>query len=101
MKPTIPVRYTTGGLIMSVMKSTHIAMAVAGVLVGFAAPLYAQSQSAEKDMVAVPRGEFTMGSSEHSDEVKHQVVVDAFLLDKYEAYNQRDKEFMKETGHPA
>ena len=60
---------------MSVTNSTQIAMAAAGVLFGLAAPLYAQSQSVEKNMVAVPRGEFTMGSSEHSDEAKHQVVV--------------------------
>jgi len=86
---------------MSVTNSTQIAMAAAGVLFGLAAPLYAQSQSVEKNMVAVPRGEFTMGSSEHSDEAKHQVVVDAFLLDKYETSNQRYKEFMKTTGHPA
>ena len=66
---------------MSVTNSTQIAMAAAGVLFGLAAPLYAQSQSVEKNMVAVSRGEFTMGSSEHSDEAKHQVVVDAFLLD--------------------
>jgi len=86
---------------MSVTNSTQIAMAAAGVLFGLAAPLYAQSQSVEKNMVAVPRGEFTMGSNEHSDEAKHQVVVDAFLLDKYETSNQRYKEFMKTTGHPA
>lgn len=54
-----------------------------------------------KDMVLVPKGEFTMGSSEHSDEATHQVVLDAYLIDKYETSNARYKEFMKATGHPA
>ena len=53
------------------------------------------------DMVLIPKGEFTMGSNEHSDEAKHQVVLDAYLIDKFEASNVRYKEFMKATGHPA
>ena len=57
--------------------------------------------SSDKDMVPIPKGEFTMGSNEHSDEGKHQVVLDAYLIDKYEASNARYKEFMKATGHPA
>ena len=55
----------------------------------------------DKDMVLIPKGEFTMGSNEHSDEAKHQVVLDAYLIDKFEASNARYKEFMKATGHPA
>ncbi len=54
-----------------------------------------------KDMVLIPKGEFTMGSNEHSDEVRHQVVLDAYLLDKFETSNARYKEFMRATGHPA
>ena len=54
-----------------------------------------------KDMVLIPKGEFTMGSSEHADEAKHQVVLDAYLIDKYEASNARYKEFIKATSHPA
>ena len=42
-----------------------------------------------KDMVLIPKGEFTMGSNEHSDEAKHQVVLDAYLIDKFEA-SKRD-----------
>ena len=52
-------------------------------------------------MVLIPKGEFTMGSNEHWDEAKHQVVLDAYLIDKYETSNARYKEFMKATGHPA
>jgi len=35
--------------------------------------------SSDKDMVPIPKGEFTMGSNEHSDEAMHQVVLDAWL----------------------
>ncbi|MCS6896804.1 MAG: formylglycine-generating enzyme family protein, partial [Nitrospira sp.] len=61
----------------------------------------AQGAGSEKDMVLIPRGEFTMGSNEHSDEPKHQVVLDAYYIDKYETSNARYKEFMIATGHPA
>ena len=40
----------------------------------------ADMPSGDKDMVLVPKGEFTMGSNEHSDEAKHQVVLDAYQL---------------------
>jgi formylglycine-generating enzyme required for sulfatase activity len=53
------------------------------------------------DMVLIPKGEFTMGSNEHSDEFKHQVVLDAYLIDTYETSNARYKELMKATSHPA
>src|SRR4051812_31725850 len=61
----------------------------------------ADMANAAKDMVYIPRGEFTMGSNEHADEARHQVVVDSYLIDKYEASNARYKEFMNATGHPA
>jgi formylglycine-generating enzyme required for sulfatase activity len=61
----------------------------------------ADMSSSDKDMVLIPKGEFTMGSNEHSDEAKHQVVLDAYLIDKFEASNARYKEFMKASGHPA
>ncbi|NJL16868.1 MAG: formylglycine-generating enzyme family protein, partial [Nitrospira sp.] len=61
----------------------------------------ADAPSRDKDMVLIPKGEFTMGSSEHSDEAQHQVVLDAYLIDKFEASNARYKEFMKVTSHPA
>jgi formylglycine-generating enzyme required for sulfatase activity len=57
--------------------------------------------SSNKDMVLIPKGEFTMGSNEHADEAKHQVVLDAYWIDKYEVSNGRYKTFMEATGHPA
>ncbi|HBR52170.1 MAG TPA: hypothetical protein DEA71_19090, partial [Nitrospira sp.] len=54
-----------------------------------------------KDMVLIPTGEFTMGSNEHGDETKHQVVLDPYWIDRYEASNARYKQFMKATSHPA
>ena len=53
------------------------------------------------NMVLVPRGEFIMGSQEHQDEHPHNVVVDAYYIDKYEVSNKEYKGFMKETGHAA
>jgi len=55
----------------------------------------------EKDMVVIPRGEFTMGSKEHADEPAHQVVLDAYAIDKYEVSNEKYKQFITATGHPA
>jgi formylglycine-generating enzyme len=52
-------------------------------------------------MVLVPRGEFIMGSTEHQDEKPHNVVLDAYYIDKYEVSNKNYKEFMKATGHAA
>ena len=57
--------------------------------------------SADKDMVLIPGGEFTMGSYEHGDEKKHQVVLDPFWIDKFEASNGRYKDFVKSSSHPA
>ena len=54
-----------------------------------------------KDMVLIPKGEFTMGSKDHSDEFPHQVVVDGYYIDKYEVSNAKYREFMKATKHPA
>lgn len=59
------------------------------------------ASSDNPDMVMIPRGEFTMGSDAHSDEARHQVVLDAYWIDKYEVSNARYKEFMKATGHSA
>lgn len=54
-----------------------------------------------KDMVLIPKGEFTMGSQDHSDEMLHQVVVDGYHIDKYEVSNAKYKDFMRATKHPA
>lgn len=42
-----------------------------------------------------------MGSNEHADEPKHQVVLDPYWIDKYETSNARYKEFIAATAHPA
>ncbi|MFO0775105.1 MAG: SUMF1/EgtB/PvdO family nonheme iron enzyme [Nitrospiraceae bacterium] len=69
--------------------------------VGTVRHAHAEAGSAEAPMVTIPAGEFTMGSNEHADEPRHQVVLDAFQIDKYETSNGRYKEFMKATGHAA
>jgi formylglycine-generating enzyme required for sulfatase activity len=58
-------------------------------------------QNSDTDMTIIPRGEFVMGSSEHSDDTPHRVVLDAFAIDKYETSNRLYGEFMQATGHPA
>jgi len=76
-----------------------LGMAITAGAISLAAA--ADPRGADKDMVLIPKGEFAMGSSEHSDEFKHQVVLDAYRIDKYETSNARYKEFMKATNHPA
>ncbi|MDH4081773.1 MAG: formylglycine-generating enzyme family protein, partial [Nitrospira sp.] len=86
------------------MRSRIIVQVVMAMAIGAAGPSLAtaaETSSGDKDMVLVPKGEFTMGSNEHADEAKHQVVLDAYLIDKYETSNARYKEFMKATRHPA
>lgn len=61
----------------------------------------AKAAAEDKDMVFIPKGEFTMGSNEHADEIKHQVVLDPYWIDKYETSNARYREFMKATSHAA
>lgn len=53
------------------------------------------------DMVLISKGEFTMGSQDHSDETPHQVVLDGYYIDKYEVSNEKYKKFMRSTQHPA
>ena len=55
----------------------------------------------DESMSLIPRGEFVMGSNDHADEMPHNVVVDAYYIDKFEASNKDYKEFMKATGHAA
>jgi len=85
---------------MRSQKVLQVGLGVAFVM-GAISIAAADSPTGDKDMVSIPRGEFTMGSHEHADEAAHQVVLDAYLIDKYEASNARYKEFMKATGHPA
>ena len=86
------------------MRSTHILYgAVIGisVMVGLGTAHVSPASAGEQDMVKIRGGEFAMGSNEHSDEPLHKVVLDSFMIDKYETSNARFKEFMKATGHPA
>ena len=54
-----------------------------------------------EDMVLVPAGEYTMGSSAvgGSAEPEHDVYLDAYWIDKYEVTNYEYKLFCDETGH--
>lgn len=86
------------------MKTAHLFLTVITTLLTTLdgnLPGYAQPDLSDKDMVLIPRGEFVMGSPEHSDETPHKVVVDAYKIDKYEVSNRQYGEFMKATGHPA
>lgn len=75
------------------------AMAIASTTIS---PVLAEGlPDAEKNMVLIPKGEFTMGSSAHADEHKHQVVLDRYWIDTYEASNARYRAFMTATAHPA
>ena len=74
------------------------------LVAGTVSPAMAADQSSgqkDKDMVLIPSVEFTMGNFEHGDEMKHQVALDAYLIDRYETSNALYQEFMKATGHPA
>src|SRR5512134_1398829 len=90
-RPGVPKQ---GGCLMRSQTVLRVGLGIA-LMVGTV------SVATAADMVLIPKGEFTMGSNEHSDEAKHQVVLDAYLIDKFEASNARYKEFMKATGHPA
>ncbi len=75
------------------------ASALISMLVG--SSFVTEAADAHKDMASIPRGEFMMGSSEHTDEPQHRVVLDHYFIDKYEVSNERYKTFMKATQHPA
>jgi formylglycine-generating enzyme required for sulfatase activity len=52
------------------------------------------------DMVLVPSGEFTMGSpaGDIDEQPAHRVLVDAFLMDKYEVSVRQYAAFLQEAG---
>ncbi len=54
-----------------------------------------------EEMALIPHGEFTMGDAMHYDSPPHQVVLDAYYIDKYEVSNARYAKFMEATGHAA
>lgn len=88
-------RYRTNNLYLTV---TMVVFMVMALLFGQWARAMATDTT---DMVLVPKGEFTMGSKDHSDELPHQVVLDGYYIDKYEVSNAKYRDFMKATGHPA
>ena len=53
----------------------------------------------EGAMIAVPAGEFTMGSDVEDERPPHTVFVDAFEMDKLEVTNQEFERFVQETGY--
>ena len=55
--------------------------------------------AAEADMIAIPAGEFTMGSDHEVERPPHSVFVGAFEIDKLEAANEQFERFVRETGY--
>jgi formylglycine-generating enzyme required for sulfatase activity len=50
-------------------------------------------------MIAIPAGEFTMGSDVEDERPPHTVFVDGFEMDKLEVTNQEFERFVQETGY--
>jgi len=53
----------------------------------------------EAPMVAIPAGEFTMGSDRGVERPPHSVFVEAFEIDVFEVTNERFARFVEETGY--
>ena len=53
----------------------------------------------EAAMIAIPAGEFTMGSDVEDERPPHVVFVDGFEIDKLEVTNEDFEKFVAETGH--
>jgi formylglycine-generating enzyme required for sulfatase activity len=51
------------------------------------------------EMVLVPAGEFTMGSSNEDERPPHAVFVEAFEMDQFEVVNDEFQRFVDETGY--
>lgn len=87
------------------MRSRSMTATIFGATLLVAGAVYpalaADASPGNKGMVLIPQGEFIMGAFAHGDEMKHEVVLDAYLIDKYETSNARYKAFMQATGHPA
>lgn len=87
---------------MRIQRAIPTILALVVLIAGTGSSVIAADRfSADKDVVLIPGGEFTMGSYQHGDEMKHQVVLDAYWIDKYEASNARYKDFVTATRHPA
>jgi formylglycine-generating enzyme required for sulfatase activity len=50
-------------------------------------------------MIAIPAGEFTMGSENKIERPPHTVFVDAFEIDQFEVTNEQFERFIAETGY--
>jgi len=55
--------------------------------------------AADAAMIAIPAGEFIMGSDVEDERPPHVVSVGAFEIDKLEATNQEFERFVQETGY--
>ena len=53
----------------------------------------------EEAMVAIPAGEFLMGSDHGIERPPHQVLVEGFEIDKFEVTNKQFERFVTETGY--
>ncbi len=53
----------------------------------------------EAAMIAIPAGEFTMGSDVEDERPPHAVFVDGFEMDKLEVTNEDFEKFVAETGY--
>ena len=56
-------------------------------------------QKVEVPMIAIPAGEFTMGSDHEVERPPHPVSVAAFEIDKFEVTNEQFEKFVAETGY--
>ena len=56
-------------------------------------------EAEEEVMVAIPAGEFLMGSDQEAERPPHTVSVDAFEIDKFEVTNEEFERFVTETGY--
>ncbi|MCF6434806.1 SUMF1/EgtB/PvdO family nonheme iron enzyme [Pseudoalteromonas sp. MMG022] len=63
---------------------------------------YIESTYIEPPMVAVPKGDFLMGSTQGRDDEKpqHRVFVSAFQMGKYEVTIAEFRKFVEQTGYP-
>jgi formylglycine-generating enzyme required for sulfatase activity len=62
-------------------------------------PVPPPPSAAGADMIAIPAGEFTMGSESKIERPPHTVFVDAFEMDQFEVTNEQFEKFVAETGH--
>ncbi|MBM4465107.1 MAG: formylglycine-generating enzyme family protein [Chloroflexi bacterium] len=53
----------------------------------------------EVPMIAIPAGEFTMGSGNKIERPPHTVFVEAFEIDRFEVTNEQFARFVEETGY--